>query len=152
MIKKNFLVTTLFAISLLFITCDKNDPVIPVEPELITTVHYTLTPTGGGTSITLSFQDLDGDGDLDLVVAEFGLVKSGRILLLENQGVSNQTPNFEVRVLDPRHGAIHTPVVDLNRDGLLDFVALISQEHETVDAFLNDGQGGFTKEIIFPQS
>jgi hypothetical protein len=97
--------------------------------------------------------DFDGDGDVDLVVAEFGWRKTGRILLLENLGNkpddSGMQPEFRMRVLDSRHGTIHVPVTDLNGDGLLDFVALISQEHETVVAFLNDGQGGFRKEVLF---
>jgi hypothetical protein len=93
--------------------------------------------------------DFDGDGDLDLVVAEFGWRKTGRILLLENQANSGTIPNFQMRVLDSRHGTIHVPPVDLNGDGRLDFVALISQEHETVVAFLNDGAGGFRLETIY---
>jgi hypothetical protein len=93
--------------------------------------------------------DFDGDGDLDLVVAEFGWRKTGRILLLENRGSRDGQPDFQMRVLDPRHGTIHVPTVDLDGDGRLDFVALISQEHETVVAFLNDGGGGFRRETIF---
>lgn len=93
--------------------------------------------------------DFDADGDIDLVVAEFGWRKTGRILLLENLGHVGNMPEFRMRVLDSRHGTIHVPVADLNGDGLLDFVALISQEHETVVAFLNDGQGGFRKETLF---
>jgi hypothetical protein len=54
-----------------------------------------------------------------------------------------------MREVDGRHGTIHVPAVDLDGDGRLDFVALISQEHETVVAFLNDGRGGFRKETIF---
>jgi hypothetical protein len=41
------------------------------------------------------------------------------------------------------------PVCDLNGDGKPDFVALISQEHETVVAFLNEGGGRFRKETIY---
>ncbi|HEY2251771.1 MAG TPA: VCBS repeat-containing protein [Planctomycetaceae bacterium] len=97
--------------------------------------------------------DFDGDGDIDLVVAEFGWRKTGRILLLENlgnkPGDKGMPPEFRMRVLDSRHGTIHVPVADLDGDGRLDFVALISQEHETVVAFLNDGQGGFRKETLF---
>ena len=37
-------------------------PVIPNEEEVITTVRYTLTPTGGGAVVVFQFQDLDGDG------------------------------------------------------------------------------------------
>lgn len=45
-----------------FFACEKDEPEIPNEEELITTVTYTLTPDGGGTPVVLSFQDLDGDG------------------------------------------------------------------------------------------
>src|SRR5262249_43813800 len=38
---------------------------------------------------------------------------------------------------------------DLNGDGKPDFVALISQEHETIVAFLNEGDGRFRKETIY---
>jgi hypothetical protein len=37
----------------------------------------------------------------------------------------------------------------LNHDGKPDFVALISQEHETVVAFLNEGGGKFRKQTIY---
>jgi len=93
--------------------------------------------------------DFDADGDTDLVVAEFGWRKTGRILLLENVAIDPGRPRFSVRTLDGRHGAIHVPVADLNGDGRPDFVALISQEHEVVEAFLNDGRGGFSKHRVF---
>ncbi len=46
-------------------SCSKDepeDPIIPNEEEVITTLQYTLTPDNGGTPVVLSFQDLDGDG------------------------------------------------------------------------------------------
>jgi hypothetical protein len=52
-------------------------------------------------------------------------------------------------VLDDRHGTIHVPVADLNGDGKPDFVALISQEHETIVAFLNEGGGKFRKQTLY---
>ena len=93
--------------------------------------------------------DFDADGDIDLIVAEFGWHKTGRILLLDNQTLAGQPPQFEPRVIDSRHGTIHVPTVDLNGDGRLDFVALISQEHESVEAFFNDGAGDFQRAAIF---
>lgn len=54
--------TLLMLISLfLFQACD-DDPEIPNEEEVITSMTYTLTPIDGGTPVILSFQDLDGDG------------------------------------------------------------------------------------------
>lgn len=52
----------LFAFTLFLTACTKEDPVVPNEEEIITTVIYTLTPKGGGTPIELKFQDLDGEG------------------------------------------------------------------------------------------
>jgi hypothetical protein len=92
--------------------------------------------------------DFDSDGDLDLVVAEFGWRTTGRILLLEQVDLTDGIPQFEDRVIDTRHGTIHVPVVDLNNDGHLDFVALVSQEFESVDAFINIGDGTFRKEAV----
>ncbi|MCF8465016.1 MAG: type 1 periplasmic binding fold superfamily protein [Flavobacteriales bacterium] len=43
-------------------SCEKDDPEIPNEEELITTLVYTLTPDGGGTAVEFRFTDLDGDG------------------------------------------------------------------------------------------
>ena len=52
----------LLLLVLVFLACEKDDPTIPNEEELITTLNYILTPSGGGAAITLSFVDLDGDG------------------------------------------------------------------------------------------
>lgn len=91
--------------------------------------------------------DLDGDGDVDLVVADFGLHRTGQVLLLENTANAGSAPEFVPRKIDPRPGAIHVPVVDLDGDGRLDFLGLISQEFECVEAYMNQGsdlsmQGG----------
>ncbi len=93
--------------------------------------------------------DFDGDGDLDLIVAEFGWLKSGAIVLLENRTTDAERPVFVPSVIDPRHGAIHVPVADLNGDGRPDFLALISQEYETVVAYLNIGDHRFQPQVIY---
>jgi hypothetical protein len=114
---------------------------------------------GGFTPITL----LDGVGrvadvqaaafrkgsTLDLVVAAFGWRKTGEVLYLENRTTDWSHPRFEKHVLDDRHGAIHVAVGDLNGDGRPDIVALISQEHETIAAFLNEGNGQFQRKDIY---
>jgi hypothetical protein len=93
--------------------------------------------------------DFDQDGDLDLVVAAFGWREVGSTLLLENRTTDWSKPEFVSREIDWRQGPIHVPVADLDKDGKPDFVDLISQHHETVVAFLNRGQNGFTAKTIY---
>lgn len=93
--------------------------------------------------------DFRGTGKLDLVVAVFGLHATGEILFLENRTTDWSKPEFVPEVIDSRHGTIHVPVADLNGDGKPDFVALISQEHETVVAFLNEGGGKFKTKMLY---
>ncbi len=102
-----------------------------------------------GRVVDVQAADLNGDGKLDLAVAAFGWTLMGSVLFLENRTTSYEKPVFEPRVLDGRHGAIHVPIVDINGDGRPDIVTLISQEHETVAAYLNDGKGQFTLKTIF---
>jgi hypothetical protein len=93
--------------------------------------------------------DFDGDGDLDLVVAAFGLHTRGGILRLENRTTDWSEPRFEATTLDPRPGAIDVVPADLDGDGRPDFVALLAQQHETVVAFLNRGEGRLEPRTIF---
>ena len=94
--------------------------------------------------------DFDGDGDEDVLVGVFGWRKSGRIVMLENQGTQGSSEaKFTLREIDKRHGPVNIPTVDLNSDGHLDFIALIGQEHEVIEAFLNDGTGHFNTEVIY---
>ena len=59
---KNFFFLSLFSFLLLNVACEKEDPEIPNEEEVITTLRYTLTPNDGGEAVVLQFQDIDGDG------------------------------------------------------------------------------------------
>src|SRR5207244_1120209 len=93
--------------------------------------------------------DFRGVGKRDLVVGVFGWQTTGEVLYLENQTTDWKTPKFVPRVIDRRHGAAHVRVVDLNGDGRPDFVALISQEHETIVAYINQGGGKFEAQTLY---
>jgi FG-GAP-like repeat len=94
--------------------------------------------------------DFDGDGRKDLVVAAFGWRHEGEIDLLHNGGSDPRNPEFDRQKIDGRPGSIHVIPADMNHDGLMDFVALTSQQYETVVAFINEGPGkGFKAETIY---
>jgi hypothetical protein len=93
--------------------------------------------------------DVNSTGKLDILVAEFGWCRTGRILLLKSIAPPGERPQFQSEVLDPRTGTIHVPVCDLNGDGRPDFIALISNESECVDAFLNQGDGKFHRKTLW---
>jgi hypothetical protein len=90
--------------------------------------------------------DFNGDGKTDLAVAAFGWHKTGQIAIVENRTTNPSQPQFITHPIDPRPGAIHVIPVDLNRDGRMDFVTLLAQEHETVIAYINKGTGDFAFE------
>ena len=90
--------------------------------------------------------DFNGDGKTDLAVAAFGWRKTGQVAVLENRTTNPSQPSFITHTIDPRAGSIQLVPADLNRDGRMDFVTLLAQEHETVLAYINTGGGGFTFE------
>ena len=111
--------------------------------------------TGVGRVADVGVADFDADGDSDLIVAEFGWRETGGIHLLVNYSDAfdgadaSAEPRFRRVTFDPRHGASHLEVTDINGDGHPDFFALISQEHERVEAFINTGSGSFQRQEVF---
>ena len=97
---------TLGALSMIFLTsCDDDpleDPIIPNEEEVITTLHYTLISYNGGDTIVFTFQDLDGDGGNPPIVLEGTLDSntsySGTILLLNE--IENPAEDITTEVAD----------------------------------------------------
>lgn len=82
--------------------------------------------------------DLDGDGDIDFAVAEFGYLH-GRVLWLENVG-DGQFADHRLLSLP---GCIHVPIDDYDGDGDPDVAAVISQNDEEVWIFENTTDGSF---------
>ena len=81
--------------------------------------------------------DLDGDGDLDLAVAEFGY-DHGSVLWLENRDGA-----FFDHELFVGPGPVHVPIADYDGDGDPDVAAVFSQDEEQVWGFENLGGGEF---------
>ncbi|HVU18496.1 MAG TPA: VCBS repeat-containing protein [Candidatus Didemnitutus sp.] len=87
---------------------------------------------------------LTNSGRLDLVVGQFGYLE-GEIRWMENLG----NGQFRSHQLLDLPGTIHAPVADLNGDGKLDIVALVSQDSEEVHAFFGDGAGHFRDRVLY---
>ena len=118
--KKQILLFPLLIIAIIFTGCSDDDPPAPVnEEEIITTLNVTLTPLGGGTTITLQKTDLDGDGpnppqydvsgNLTVGTTYSGLVK------IENESVT-PSENITEEVLEEadEHQFFFTPAGGLN--------------------------------------
>lgn len=104
--------------------------------------HLVLENTSRVTDVRVA--DLNHDGRLDLVLAQFGY-DQGEVSWLERTGPWE----FRRHVLLELSGAINVCVADFNGDGHPDVVALLSQQWEEIDLFQNDGRGNFTKNRIW---
>lgn len=89
--------------------------------------------------------DFDGDGDTDFAVGQFGY-ETGKVSWMENIGDGWIFRNHALLNLS---GTIHTPVADIDQDGDLDIVALVSQEWEEIHVFENDGKGAFASTMVY---
>ena len=88
--------------------------------------------------------DLDGDGDMDLAVAQFGY-DDGETRWIENLGKWN----FKNHILQTLSGPINCELTDIDTDGDLDIILLVSQEWEEIYILLNDGKGNFKPRLIY---
>jgi hypothetical protein len=91
--------------------------------------------------------DLDGDGDMDLAVGQFGY-DDGETRWIENLG------NWEFNNHNLQHlsGPVNVEIVDIDKDGDLDIISLVTQEWEEIYAFINDGKGNFQTRLLFGSS
>jgi hypothetical protein len=91
----------------IFDSCKKDDPVIPNEEEVITTMTYTLSPVGGGNDVVLSFQDLDGEGGNSPVLKggnlEANKTYTGKLLLLNEIAKPAENISAEISEEDIDH-------------------------------------------------
>jgi hypothetical protein len=88
--------------------------------------------------------DLNGDGKMDLALAQFGY-DQGEVSWLERTGPWE----FRRHVLLELSGAINVCVADFNGDHKPDIVAVVSQQWEELYYFENLGSGEFSKKRIW---
>jgi hypothetical protein len=88
--------------------------------------------------------DFNGDGRVDLALAQFGY-DQGSVAWLERTAAGG----WQRHVLLELSGAINVGVADFNGDGRPDIVALLSQQWEEVHSFENQGGGGFKHRQIW---
>lgn len=88
--------------------------------------------------------DYDGDGDMDIVVAMFGWRKTGALTLLEQVAPMQ----FTAKKLVELNGIMRVIPAHLNGDDKIDFLALITQQHEMIVRFINQGNGNFRSELV----
>ncbi len=91
--------------------------------------------------------DFNGNGRMDLAVAQFGY-DEGEVRWMENKGGWE----FESHILLRLSGAVNVLVDDFNGDGRPDIVALISQQWEEIYLFENRGEGRFGNRVIWGSS
>jgi hypothetical protein len=106
------------------------------------TPHAVLEHTSRVTDVRAA--DLNGDGRLDLALAQFGY-DQGEVSWLERTGPWT----FQRHVLLELSGAINVVVADFTGDGHPDIAALISQQWEEVYLFEGNGRGNFETRRIW---
>ena len=100
------LLSLLILTSLLFSSC-KEDPMIPEEPEIITTLNMSLSPADGSEDVILSFVDIDGDGGNDPVITGGVLAVNqsytGTLQLLNQSVTPSESITEEIAEEDEEH-------------------------------------------------
>ena len=85
-----------------------------------------------------SYSDFNADGLIDILICEYGKWTGALSLWLQNKD-----GKFSRHNLVERSGAIATEVLDINQDGLSDFIALFGQGDESLQLFINQGNQKF---------
>ena len=88
--------------------------------------------------VHVSYADLTGDGEEDLVISEFGNL-IGRLAWYEWRGPAN----YQMHELRSLPGTIGTRLRDADADGDLDVIALTAQGDEGIYLYRNQGNGRF---------
>jgi len=88
--------------------------------------------------------DFDHDGQLDLAVGQFGY-DQGEVRWMRRTGPWT----FESEVLLSLSGTVNVSVADFDDNGIMDMVALVSQQWEEIHLFMNFAYGNYQKRVIW---
>ena len=88
--------------------------------------------------------DFNGDGRLDLAVAQFGY-DQGEVQWFEQRADGTFLPHPLISL----PGAINVVIADFDGNHHPDIATLISQQSEEVVLLRNDGRGNFTQNVLF---
>lgn len=106
---------------IIFSSCKQEDPVIPNEEELITTVTYSLVHSTTMETVNLVFTDLDGDGGDEPVITsgtlEANSTYTGALTLLNEAEDPAEDITLEIEEEDEDHQFFFlSSIADLNVD------------------------------------
>lgn len=112
-------------------------PIPSFQSEPIGNLGSALTNLDVGSNSSPTFADIDGDGDLDLIIGR----SSGRFVFVANEG-SPTAPNFSSASIDNWSGInvgsnAKPGLTDINGDNVLDLV--IGDSNGDINLYLNSG-------------
>lgn len=135
-----FIITALCTIITVYVACtfaDLSFPHLSETPyfEDVTATHVPQSPDLH--TLDAVFGDMDGDGDLDVVLAVENDVN--RLYLNDGKGkLSWKKGTFR----DAKHDSEHVRLSDFNGDGRLDAI-FIAEDDQTPELYLGNGDGTF---------
>jgi FG-GAP-like repeat len=136
---KGFLIATLGVVVLLSLRTTAQPPA--VSSPLRSFDRFIPLEGSGDHSAAISLGDVNGDGNLDIVLST-GRHWASPIRLYLNDGKGN-FPGFTNVGDDRGYKSYGVPLADLNGDGFLD-IAAGTDSPDDKPVFLNDGRGHFT--------
>lgn len=139
------LVIAAFSVGLVTSACSNPPVADQMSPDSTKSVFYADVSTENlpradlaGLSMDAQSADLDGDGDIDIVVAH----EHRPNILLLNDG-TGKFSNASSQLPSTNRDSEDIGIADFDADGDLDIV-IVSEDDMTNELYLNDGSGNFT--------